>query len=134
MRIIDMHCDTLMEGFRHPQRSFYDGETSINLKLLKENDSLAQFFAIYLPRDEMETMDPYDLFNAMYDYYTRVMEENKDVIRPVFNTEDIEKNREEGFLSSFLTIEDGVFLDGKIERVQEVYDKGVRLITLLWNF
>ncbi len=129
-----MHCDTLMEGFRHPQRSFYDGETSINLKLLKENDSLAQFFAIYLPRDEMETMDPYDLFNAMYDYYTRVMEENKDVIRPVFNTEDIEKNREEGFLSSFLTIEDGVFLDGKIERVQEVYDKGVRLITLLWNF
>ena len=36
MRIIDMHCDTLIEGWRKPERSFYDGETSINLKLLKE--------------------------------------------------------------------------------------------------
>ena len=79
-----------MEGFRHPQRSFYDGETSINLKLLKENDSLAQFFAIYLPRDDMETMDPYDLFNAMYDYYTRVMEENGTASywAVLFNAED----------------------------------------------
>lgn len=134
MRIIDMHCDTLMEGFRHPERSFLDGENSINLKLLKENDSLAQFFAIYLPRKEMETMDPYDLYKAMYAYYDRVMAENRDKIRPVFSARDIEKNREAGLLSSFLTIEDGVFLDGKIERVQEVYDMGVRLITLLWNF
>ena len=25
MRIIDMHCDTLMEEFHHPEKSFYDG-------------------------------------------------------------------------------------------------------------
>ena len=46
MRIVDMHCDTLIEGWRKPERSFYDGETSINLKLLKEHDSLVQFFEI----------------------------------------------------------------------------------------
>lgn len=40
MRIADMHCDTLIEGWRHPERSFYDGDASINLKLLKENGSL----------------------------------------------------------------------------------------------
>lgn len=58
MRIIDMHCDTLIEGWRHPERSFVDGDTSINLKLLKENDSLVQFFAMYLSRQEMATIDP----------------------------------------------------------------------------
>lgn len=134
MRIVDMHCDTLIEGWRKPEISFVDGDRSINLKLLKEHDSLAQFFAMYLSRSEMKTMDPYDILKGIYGYYSKVMDENRDMIRPVFSASDIEKNREEGILSSFLTVEDGVFLDGKIERVQEVYDMGVRLITLLWNF
>lgn len=134
MRIADMHCDTLIEGWRHPERSFYDGNTSVNLKLLKENDSLVQFFAMYLSRQEMETMDPYDILKGICGYYKTQMEKYPDLIRPVFSAEDILKNREEGLLSSLLTVEDGVFLDGKIQRLQEVYDMGVRLITLMWNF
>ncbi|MFQ9892176.1 MAG: hypothetical protein ACLRWH_03160 [Emergencia sp.] len=74
MRIIDMHCDTLIEGWSHPERSFYDGETSINLKLLKENGSLAQFFAMYLSRQEMETMDAYDILKGIYGYYRQMMD------------------------------------------------------------
>lgn len=134
MKIVDMHCDTLIEAWRHPEENFVTGKRSVNLTLLKENQSLAQFFAIYLSRREMKTMDPYDLFHAVYGYYINMLEENKDKIRPVYSAADIERNRQAGLLSSFLTIEDGVFLDGKVERVQEVYDKGVRLITLLWNF
>lgn len=134
MRIIDMHCDTLIEGWRHPESPFADGDRSINLKLLRENGSMAQFFAMYLSRNEMKTMDPYDLLKAIYGYYIKSMDENKDIIRPVLTAADIEKNRDEDRLSAFLTVEDGVFIDGKIERVEEVYDMGVRLITLLWNF
>lgn len=134
MRIIDMHCDTLIEGWRKPEETLRDGNRSINLKLLKENDSLAQFFACYLSRQEMKTMDPYDIFKGIYGFYTKSMEDNKDLIRPAYSAEDILANKEAGLLSSILTIEDGVFLDGKIERVQEVYDMGVRLLTLMWNF
>ena len=43
MRIVDMHCDTLIEGWRHPELSFADGDLSINLKLLKEHGRKAQF-------------------------------------------------------------------------------------------
>ncbi|MDD7718372.1 MAG: membrane dipeptidase [Eubacteriaceae bacterium] len=134
MRIADMHCDTLIEGWRHPERSFYDGDTSVNLKLLKENDSLVQFFAMYLSRNEMKTMDPYDILKGIYQYYKKQMDEYSDIISPVYSVQDILENREKGMLSAFLTVEDGVFIDGKIERVQEVYDMGVRLITPLWNF
>lgn len=140
MRIADMHCDTLIEGWGKPERSFYDGDTSINLKLLAEHESLVQFFAIYLSRNEMKTMKPYDILKGVYGYYQKQMEQYQDLIRPVFGTGDILRNREEGRLSALLTVEDGVFLDdeetgeGRIERVQEVYDMGVRLITLLWNF
>ena len=134
MRIIDMHCDTLIEGWRKPERSFYDGDTSINLKLLMENGSLLQFFAMYLSRNEMKTMDPYDILKGIYGYYQTQMEEYKEIIRPVYSAQDVLENEKNGLLSSLLTVEDGVFIDGKIERVQEVYDMGVRLVTLMWNF
>jgi membrane dipeptidase len=134
MRIVDMHCDTLIEGWRKPERSFFDGDTSINIKLLKENGSLLQFFAMYLSRQEMKTMDSYDILKGIYGYYLKVMEENKEFIRPVYSVEDVMENKSKGLLSSLLTIEDGVFIDGKMERVQEAYDMGVRLITLMWNF
>ena len=134
MKIIDMHCDTLIEGWRKPERSFYDGDTSINLKLLKENGSLLQFFAMYIPRNEMKTMDSYDILKGIYGYYQTQMEKYSDIIRPVYSAQEVLENEEKGLLSSLLTVEDGVFIDGKIERVQEVYDMGVRLITLMWNF
>ena len=54
MRIIDMHCDTLLEAWRKPELNFFDGDLSVNLKLLKENDCLVQFFAMYISRNEME--------------------------------------------------------------------------------
>ncbi len=133
MRIIDLHCDTLIEGWRKQEESIVDGPFSINLDLLKKNDSLAQFFAIYLSRQETSD-DFYGLYKKIYTYYERMIKENPDRIRPAYSAADIRKNREDGILSSVLTIEDGVFLEGKIERVQEVYDMGVRLITLLWNF
>lgn len=134
MKIIDMHCDTLLEGWRHQDKRFADGDFSVNLALLKAHGSLAQFFAIYLSRIEMKTMDPYVLYQEIYQYYCRIMEAHSDVIRPVYCAEDILRNEKAGLLSAFLTIEDGVFIDGKIERVQEVYDMGVRLITLMWGF
>ena len=79
-------------------------------------------------------MDPYDILKGIYGYYKEQMEKYSDIIRPVYSAADVVSNRDKGILSAFLTVEDGVFIDGKIERVQEVYEMGVRLITPLWNF
>ena len=84
------------------------GDTSINLKLLKENDALAQFFAIICQGKIWRPWIPNDLFNAMYAHYVKVMEENQEIIQPVYYAEDILRNQKSGMLSSFLTIEDGV--------------------------
>ena len=134
MKILDMHCDTLLECWRHKDHSLRDGRRHLNLKMMKEHGGMGQFFAIYLSRREMQTMDPYDLFQSIYQNYISELQENQDILRPAYCAADILKNAEDGYLSSFLTIEDGVFVDGKIERIQEVYDKGVRLLTLLWGF
>ncbi|MST51265.1 membrane dipeptidase [Clostridiales Family XIII bacterium WCA-MUC-591-APC-3H] len=134
MKLLDMHCDTLIECWRHDDRTMRHGPGHLSLDLMLQNHGMAQFFAIYLSRIEMQTMEPYEIFQKVYDNYRMEMSRNTDVIRSAFSAEDIEKNASEGFLSAFLTIEDGVFIGDHMERLREVYDKGVRLITLIWGF
>lgn len=38
-----------------------------------------------------------------------------------------------GKVSAFLTVENGCIVDGKMERIDKLYQMGVRLITLTWN-
>ena len=139
MRIVDMHCDTLMKGWNVPGKALYDApDFSINLKLLKENQSLVQFFAMYLRRDVdgnlRDVDEAYEILNGMHAYYTEQMELNKHLIRPAYSVSDILKNKEKGLLSSILTIEDGTFVDGYLDNLNKVYDMGIRLVTLLWGF
>lgn len=134
MKIIDMHCDTVMSHYYNREENLLDREGHLNLQMMQKAGALAQFFAIYLMRPEIEENGPYSLFEEMYQLYLKQMEQNSDLIRPAYCCEDILKNQADGKMSSILTIEDGVFVEDHIERIREVYDKGVRLITLLWNF
>lgn len=79
MKILDMHCDTLIECWRHEDRALRDGKGHLNLKMMQEHGGMGQFFAIYLSRHEMESMDPYDLFKSIYKNYISEMQENKDI-------------------------------------------------------
>ena len=47
---------------------------------------------------------------------------------------DLEENERQGKMSSMLTIEEGAALEGSIDVLKEFYDKGVRMITLTWNY
>lgn len=134
MKIIDFHCDTILETWRHPEKSFYNGDFSINIEKLKKGGALAQFFAMWISRSSMESMEPYDIVNSMYVRFTELLDAYSDDIALATCSGDLEKNSEEGKISAFLTIEDGVFVENDINRVKEVYDKGVRLISLLWNY
>ena len=66
--------------------------------------------------------------------YQQQLQENRDILAPVKSFADLEKNQQSGKLSSLLTIEDAGLLEGKPERLQILYDRGVRLMTLLWNY
>lgn len=61
MKIIDMHCDTILECWEKG-RSLRDGNGQLNLKLMKSHGALCQFFAIYLPRSGMFQWDPFTLY------------------------------------------------------------------------
>ena len=54
-------------------------------------------------------------------------------IAGAYGMDDLEENQRQGKISAFLTIEDGRSVAGKIEKLKEYYQKGIRLISLTWN-
>lgn len=134
MRIIDTHCDTLLRCFLDKDWKLSDNEGHISISKMRSGGALAQFFAIYIDRDEFPEMSHYDKFTEMHRIYEREIVLNSEHIAPALCEEDILKNMAEGRMSSILAIEDGVVVDDSMERLEEVYQKGVRLITLTWNY
>ena len=137
MRIIDMHCDTLLEGYIKKQ-NLRNNRLSVDLKTMKSNEALGQFFAIFLPTGIEARTDgldekPYDLFIKLNEFYKCEMRENEDLIRPAISYDDIIENKRNNKMSAFLTVEDGQLLENRIERIDELYHEGVRLLTLTWN-
>lgn len=129
MQIIDMHCDTLLECYQK-NGGLRKNAGHLDLMRMKDADALAQFFAIYLPMED--ALPPYELFQEIYRIYVEELEKNRDLLAPAFGCEDILNHKRSGKMSSVLSVEDGHLLDGKLERLDELYAKGVRLMTLLW--
>ena len=69
----------------------------------------------------------------MYEVYQNTMETCSDIIAPAYNYEGLQCNWRQGKVSAFLTVENGCIVDGKMERIDKLYQMGVRLITLTWN-
>ncbi len=138
MRIVDLHCDTIMGFYEGKHLKEMDG-WHISLDKLKAGGCLAQCFAIYVPSNSSAawhgiTDTPEEYFDKAYAAYLREMELCKDDIRPAFCVGDVLDNEKAGFMSSILTVEDSVTLRGRIEELDEYYKKGVRMATLTWNF
>lgn len=136
MKVVDMHCDTIGELWKAEKAgkpiSLRSNSLHIDLEKMQKGDYLLQNFAmfVFLGREK----DPLVNVLEMIDVYNRAMAENADIIGPVLNYEDIEKNRAAGKLSGMLTIEEGAVLKGNPYVVRSLYRLGVRMLTLTWNF
>ena len=138
LHIVDLHCDTLMELYLQ-NTDLHKWQGHINLDKLQKGGSMVQCFAVFVPTHQSAERhgvkdDPYTYFHNVADVFDREMAANADVIRPVRCVADIEKNIKDGKMSGLLTIEDSVPVDGKIERIKEFYDRGVRMMSLTWNY
>ena len=136
--IIDLHCDTILEGITNGA-DMRSGNGHISLDKLAAGGSLAQCFAIFIPtgrsaeHHKTTQWTYYEYYHLAYQFFRKMLEENADVIRQAKTTGDIEKNKKDGKLSAILTVEDCIFVDGKMERIDEMKENGVRMASLIWN-
>ena len=131
MNFIDMHCDTASE-LLYQNLNLKESNLKVDINKLKKGNALAQFFAFFI--ELQHTEDPFLEFKKQYNNFMKEIEVNNKEIEVVRSFKELTKCNKEGKIGAFLTIEEGEVLDGKIERVKEVYDLGVRLITLTWNY
>lgn len=138
MRFVDLHCDSILEIYTK-KKDLADLEGHINLEKLCRGGVLMQCFAAFIATYDCAERNgihvgAYELFCAMADIFDRQMALYPDVLAPARSYADVVRNRAEGKISALLTVEDAVPLEGMIERVDEMYARGVRMAALLWNY
>lgn len=156
MGLIDMHCDTLWkllrwekerkrrgaaddgDGFSEsfPEKDLMSREFCVNIPGMRKAGTLAQFFACftYVPDAKDGYDECYRDALAMIRILACQCEKYPDEIAQAVSYEEIRQNEEAGRISAVLTVEEGGILNGKMERLETLYQKGVRLITPMWNY
>lgn len=138
MKFIDAHCDVLLK-FCNPndiQGNIYENPHMFDLKRMKETEEIAQFFAIYFMAPDskrlasIQPITDQQYFDRLYEGYLTMIREYGSLIDRAVCYEDMEKNVRDGKVSAFLTIEDARLVDGRLEKLEELYGLGVRLVTL----
>lgn len=136
MNIVDMHCDTISELLNHRRRgevcNLRENMFHIDLKRMGESGYLLQNFALFV--DTGAGLSPWDEVCALYEVYREELEANADILAPVYTFEDIGKNRAMGKMSALLTVEEGAVCQGEPGKLEQLYEMGVRMLTLTWNY
>lgn len=136
MKVIDMHCDTLSALLEKRKKGNAEelrcSSLQIDLMRMKESRYLVQNFAMFVVLEGAG--DPWENVYELYQYYQEELERNKDILAPVLKFSDIAENEAAGKLSSLLTVEEGGVCKGELEKLRQLYQMGVRMMTLTWNF
>lgn len=137
MKAIDMHCDTILEILtrraRGEQIGLRSNELMIDLAKLRKGGYSVQNFALFVWLED-KSMTPFEKVCALIKTFKGEIEANQDLITQVYNTDDILRNEAQGKLSALLTVEEGGSCEGKMENLHYLYEQGVRMLTLTWNF
>lgn len=137
MRTADMHCDTIAKLYAERQEKHFSNTLrqntfQVDLKKLKKGGCLVQNFAVYVDKGAVES--PYETALAMIGLFEEEISINEDMILSARSYEEILENDRNGKMSALLTLEEGAVFEGKLERIQEFYDRGVRMAAISWNY
>ena len=138
MRLIDMHCDTLTHLIKKPEQDLGDTGCSVSLAGMKKAGTMAQFFACFTYFKDYKEAGGYEDCYRQALRMIACMESQLSLfpedIAPGRSYEEIMENQSAGKISAILTVEEGGILNDRPERLNILYEKGVRLMTLLWNY
>lgn len=133
MSIIDLHCDTILKLMDDKESlGLYKNDFSVDIEKLNKAGSAAQFFALFIYLKSGR--DPLEYCLEMVDKFYDEMDKNSSSIALARNYAELIKNKNEGRISAFLTIEEGGAIKGELYNLRNFYRLGVRLLTLTWNF
>jgi len=126
MYIVDGHCDTLL-ALMEKNEKLNKNDLQIDLESIKAtNSDYLQFYAIFVS-PSIKGEKAANTFNKMYDIFNKECELNN--INKITKKEDLVFKGH----SALLSVEGLYFLNGNYKELDNLYNKGVRCVSLTWN-
>ncbi len=142
MKLFDLHCDTIYECCE-TGKHLRENDLHINYAAAHRYQPYVQFFALfcgarqpYSPetRDCLLDTPADERFDRMLTTARREFAANADWLTFCRSAADIRAAVEAGKATALLSIEGAELLPDRPDALDYVYDAGVRLITLTWNY
>ena len=142
MKIIDLHCDTLMKSYVMGRDDIWElSGAMLDVRRMEKAGYMAQVFAVFMPPEdtqkELSAENPFSdqaYIESCFKTFRNTLALHSGTIAPVLSADDLKSNERAGKMSAITAFEDGRPIDGKIENLEKYYREGIRLITLTWNF
>ena len=133
MKYIDLHCDTISELADFPEKgNLGKSSLEIDVEKLRKGGAFLQDFALFV---NMKTCgDVWQRYQVLLAEYRKQMEAHGSAFHQILSADDLEACGKDGKIGAMLSIEEGGVLGGSIEKLRQVHEDGVRLITLTWNY
>ncbi len=138
--VIDLHCDTIPNMYAEKKEgkeiSLLSRSGMIDLEKMKAGGYWCQCFSLFTNLGTLREHgeEPFDHVDRLSDFWRQEIGRYPAQIRQVTSAREIEENAKAGILSAMMTVEEGAVYEGKIENLYALYEKGVRMSTLTWNF
>ncbi len=128
--LCDTHCDTLLEMVR-AQSDFNNDKHHISFDQTDAFAFYTQIMAIYSSA-RMSDDECWAQFLAASDYIAARREQHPEIVA-CRTKDDLAVAWKDGKKSYILAVEGGKLLGGDLARLDEVYARGVRFLTLVWG-
>ena len=142
MKLFDLHCDTIYECCE-TGKHLRENDLHINYAAARRYQPYVQFFALFCGARQPYSPETRDClldtladerFDRMLTTARREFAANADWLTFCRSAADIRAAVEAGKAAALLSIEGAELLPDRPDALDYVYDAGVRLITLTWNY
>lgn len=127
----DAHCDTI-SAICDTNQELFENNCHIDLKKMSKNQHI-QFFASFIDVKN-DALTPFKRANQLINYYYEQINKNSNLISHCNSVFDINTALAKNKTAALLSIEGGEALEGKCENLFYFFDRGVRMMTLCWNY
>ena len=130
MFILDSHCDTPSQILRLRDLSVDNEYAHVDFPKLKRGGVDGAFFALYVPASfDDDSQRAYEYAMRLLDGVNETLAANSECAALTVNEDEAMRQKRDGLFSVFIGLENASPIDS-IERLKELYDKGVRYVTL----
>lgn len=131
MDFFDLHCDTMTTAM-HQSVDVDCDYLDISFPRNEEIKHHCQCFAVYCP-DGISGDDAFSYYNIAQRFFKNQLAEFLQFFEQAKTIGDVDRITGTGKTAAILTVEGGRVLGGKIEHLEDLYNDGVRMMTLTWN-